>query len=337
MIATAPSRRPADDLPPLAAEVRQVQGFIERTLRRHRAVSAECRLFAVGGKLLRTHLVFASLSPSSPRRHGIDAVQAAAAVELVHAASLLHDDIVDRSATRRGLPALHRLHGHRAAACSGMYLVHLALTLIARLPARVRIRMADTAHRVARGQFIEVARAHDPSLSPADRLAIMREKTASLFAMACELGGLLGGDEAGACRRKRSLGEAFGMLFQLADDIDDMLAPEAELGRAPGADLLAGVISLPMAFALESPHRSALLPLLEGTRSLTDADRVRRCALLLGTSGALARTCETAMVHLARARRHLERVSRCCEAAWIGMLLDDTMARITRRVAPRRA
>ena len=109
-----------------------------------------------------------------------DAKQAAA-IELVQAASLLHDDIVDDCAMRRGYPALHQALGARSAILNGALLVQLAFTLIAELPAAARARIADTAQEVTRGQFLEIMRAFDPTLLPADRLAISGQKTASVF------------------------------------------------------------------------------------------------------------------------------------------------------------
>ncbi len=289
----------------------------------------ECRDFVQRGKRLRAHLLFASAPTNGAPSNPAMAVRAAAAIELVHAASLLHDDIVDDCTMRRGHPALHQAVGERTAILDGAVLVHLALTLISDLPAAARARIADTAQEVTRGQFLEIMRAFDRTLSPADRLTISGQKTASVFAVACELGAMLMGGTAAYCTRKRQFGFAFGMLFQIADDLADLLATGEELGRPPGSDFAQGVISLPVAFALESRVKEEVAAMIDGVR-LAESLSLARFRTLLQLSGALHRTSEEAHRYARAAREQHDPDDSAAYSELTEALIDDTLGRILR-------
>ena len=289
----------------------------------------ECRDFLQRGKRLRAQLLFASAPSNGVPSNLAMAVRAAAAIELVQAASLLHDDIVDDCAMRRGYPALHQALGARSAILNGALLVQLAFTLIAELPAAARARIADTAQEVTRGQFLEIMRAFDPTLLPADRLAISGQKTASVFALACELGALLLGGTAAYCTRKRRFGFAFGMLFQIADDLADLLATGEELGRPPGSDFAQGVISLPIAFALETRVKEEVAAMIDGVR-LAEGRSLARFRTLLQLSGALQRTSKEAQRYAREAREQHDPDDSPAYSELTEALIDNTLRRILR-------
>jgi geranylgeranyl pyrophosphate synthase len=205
--------------------------FIDRVLEGDPSLPDACRQFVRGGKRLRARLVLACAAPSG-KLDSEPLLRAAAAIEFFHAASLIHDDIVDRSETRRGAPVMHRALGVRGASLGGWYLGQLAFALMAELPHTARQRFAEAGQAMSRGQLAEIVRAGDLSLLPEDRIEIMDQKTAAVFGLACELGGALSGADTVDCARLRHLGESFGMLFQIADDVDDLYASREELGRA---------------------------------------------------------------------------------------------------------
>lgn len=308
-----------------------LERFLGDVLVRETSLPEICRAFVRGGKRLRARLLFACVGEAD-NIDEMSARHAAAAIEVFHAASLVHDDVVDRSLMRRGRPALHHTLGVRDASLSGWHLGQLALTLMAEVPHTVRVRFAEAGQAMSRGQLEEIARTWDVAVLPEDRLAVMEQKTAAIFGLACEVGGVCGAEDRPTCARLRRLGEAFGMLFQIADDVDDLYATAEELGREPGADLGAGVISLLGAFALQSPSRADAVVLLGGGSGLSSADAVTRCRDLMRSCGALDATHAEARRYAQSARGHLRVLPANEGTTWMAALLEGTLARIARHV-----
>jgi heptaprenyl diphosphate synthase len=285
-----------------------------------------CRLLVLGGKRLRARLLLGSVRDAGQRAAGLSA---AAAMELLHAASLIHDDIVDHCASRRGLPAVHHVVGVRAAGLSGWWLIQVAMSMLAGLPGTVRSRFADIGGQLGRGQFVEILHAYDVRLLPEMRIAIMEAKTASVFGLACELGGMLNGDEQQRCQELRNFGTVFGMLFQIADDLDDLLAPQACIGRSPGSDLRRGVISLPIAFALQSPAAREVASIIE-TAAYEREVPLERFTTLLHVSGAIEQARSAAARYAHAARRHVSTLGTSSATKWMASLTEATFARVAR-------
>ena len=331
MTLTAHTLVEEDESDLFTAPLHRLSTLLDKVLDSSPVAAEDARSFVHAGKRLRARLIFAIASGRQLQNED-QHVRCAAAIELVHAASLLHDDIVDRSAERRGAAALYRVRGTRAAALTGMCLAHLALELVAELPETLRRRFAEAGRDAARGQFAETVRLEDTNVTPADRLVVMEKKTASIFGLACELGAASSGYDRAATVRFRAVGAAFGMLFQIADDVDDLFASAPELGRMPGADLRQGVVSVPIAFALQTEAGPELNRLLGRTET---ARRVARCRDLLWQCGALQRSCDAGNRYLMTARRHLARLPDTCGTRWIASLLASTAARIERHLTNR--
>lgn len=307
----------------------RLTSILDETLDACPSAAQDARSFVQSGKRLRARLMFAA-ADGAPRSHDDDLVRCAAAIELIHSASLLHDDIVDRSVERRGLKALHNIHGVRPTALTGVCLVHLALELIAPLADRVRRCLARAGRELARGQFTEIVRRLDVGVGPAERIIIMKKKTGSIFGLSCELGGLLTGSAPIYSERLRRVGAAFGVLYQIADDVDDIFGVPDELGREPGADLLEGVISLPIAIALRTEHQHEVKTIL--SRYARRSTALARCREILVRSGALQRSYDIASIYRRTAQRHLAQLPRTTGTRWIAHVLETTVARITRHI-----
>lgn len=184
-------------------------------------------------------------------------IRAAAAIELLHQATLYHDDIVDESPTRRGAPTVQGKHGPVVAAFAGSELLYATVELFADLPPRLRRAVGRTGNQLCLGQLRELETLTDVDLSLGERMRMMRGKTASLFALAARIGAVLAGADEAAVRRLARFGLLFGLCFQLTDDLRDFTLTPPELGRAPGADLKDGVYTLPILFALRHPGGQA--------------------------------------------------------------------------------
>ncbi len=181
---------------------------------------------------------------------GSRAFRAAAAIEILHEATLVHDDIVDASGMRRGRPSVQDRHGLRGAAYGGSGIMYAAMSLTSDLPDDVRQETARTAAQMARSQVEEVTRAHDHSVTPMRRLRIMYGKTASLFRLAALCGARLGHCEPHVTDAIVRSATLFGMAYQLADDMRDLYLATHEDADMTRCDLVDGIATLPILFSL---------------------------------------------------------------------------------------
>ena len=207
-------------------------------------------VLASGGKRLRPALVILAAELcgyTGPRR-----VQVAAAVELLHTATLLHDDVVDLAQLRRGRPSANAVWGNRRAILVGDFFYARASSMIVEDgDLEVLWIFSDTIRRMAEGELLQLERSFDPDVTEAHYYAVIDHKSASLIAAATEAGAILGGVTRAERRRVREFGHEFGTAFQLRDDALDYAAGEAELGKLPYTDVREGKVTLPLLLALK--------------------------------------------------------------------------------------
>jgi geranylgeranyl pyrophosphate synthase len=254
-----------------------------------------------GGKRLRPTLVYLS-APVAARATPAVAI-AAAAVELVHMATLVHDDVLDEAPLRRGHPTAWSTHGEAIAVATGDYLFARAFAELAALADPVSIRiLSSTACELALGELLQARQARDPSVAAEDVLERCRLKTGRLFAAACALGGRLGGLNPESCAALERFGESLGLAFQLADDVLDCAGDPKRTGKALGTDLRDGTTSLPLLMAAQSD------PLLAAAlrEPVASADVLPLLARVAAT-GALEQVRDTAESYARRAEAELER------------------------------
>jgi octaprenyl-diphosphate synthase len=205
-------------------------------------------LLAVKGKLFRPSLLL--LSNEVGRRPHRDAVTLAAVVELVHLATLVHDDAVDHSVLRRGMPTVNALWTHQVAIIMGDYLYSRAVTELSKLGRLEAVRvLAAAANEMSVGEMRQLTSFDALDFSEEEYYRLIAAKTASLMSAACELGALVG-EEAHRDRLRR-FGHNLGMAFQVADDILDYAGSEAEIGKPTGLDLKERKVTLPLVGALK--------------------------------------------------------------------------------------
>ena len=249
------------------------------------AVASET--LAAGGKRLRPLLVFLA---APPRRRGEERTLAGGvAVELVHMATLVHDDLLDGAVLRRGKATVWSTHGDRVAKAVGDFLFARAFAQLARAgdPAAVSV-LAGAALALARGEALQRGQVHRPDTSVDEYLARCSLKTGKLFEAACLLGG-------GA--RLARFGLALGVAFQIVDDILDCTANSSATGKAAGVDLRDGTPTLPLILAAR--HDRAIREALAG-RPVADA--LARVA----ATGALEESRAVALEYADRARAALD-------------------------------
>ena len=210
---------------------------------------ASTHLIKAGGKRLRPALVLMTARADDAR--GAAADLSAAAIELVHLATLYHDDVIDETDTRRGVPTVHAKWGTEVAVLAGDYLFARGCALGAEAGGEVPGILARAIGEVCEGQILETASLGDAQRSIDDYLAIIGRKTAALFRAACELGAATSGVGAGDRAALTSYGEHLGLAFQMVDDLLDLVGDPDVTGKIPGTDLREGVFTLPVLIACE--------------------------------------------------------------------------------------
>jgi geranylgeranyl pyrophosphate synthase len=262
-------------------------------------------LITAGGKRLRPALVLlAGASGRSPNRRAL--LDTATAVELIHTATLIHDDIIDRSPLRRSQPTFHHRWGTERAVLMGDYLYATAFTLLARLEVSYVMQvMADVCQQLCRGELREVEARYRLDLTETEYFEIIKDKTASLIGGCCQSGAYLGGCAPETIKRLTAFGMNFGLAFQIIDDCLDLTGDHYQLGKSILSDLDKGALSLPIIYLthmqsarernrLFAPLHRASASARRADGHATDPAFLARVARAARSSGAIAKAQERA-------------------------------------------
>ena len=219
-------------------------------------------LIAAGGKRLRPTLTLAAASKDgSPVTE--DTILGAVAVELVHLASLYHDDVMDEATERRNVVSVNGRWGNLLAVVVGDFLLARSAEIAASLGTEIAGILARTLGRLTQGQVAEVRSVYRIDRTEEDYLTAIADKTGALMATACRIGAITGGLDRRDIEALTEYGENLGIVFQIRDDILDIIATEEEAGKLPGQDLSEGIYTLPVQRALADarvgPELAALL------------------------------------------------------------------------------
>jgi geranylgeranyl pyrophosphate synthase len=259
-------------------------------------------IVGAGGKRLRPILL---LLAARPFDYDIDRlIPAAAGVEMLHTASLVHDDTIDRAQLRRGQPTLNSMFDSGTVILIGDYLFAQSAILAAEtMNPRVVAVFASTLADICDGQLREVFQAHRLDQTRDDYERRIYGKTASLFAGAAEMGAIIGGATDDEIRNLRGFGSDVGMAFQIVDDILDLRATTAETGKPANLDLRQGTVTLPTMIFLNNAGRSGNVVLVERIidgDGVTD-DEYTAIATLIEQSGAIDEALAAARGYVDRA------------------------------------
>jgi heptaprenyl diphosphate synthase len=243
-------------------------------------------LASLGGKRIRPALLFIAHGPGCTKQK---VLRAAAAVELIHLASLYHDDIMDRGSLRRGSASANAKWGNGAAMLTGTFLFLRAQALTETFGPDARKLASASAADLCLGQLRESENAYDPDLTPEDHLEVLALKTGALFGLALQLGGLLGGASDAEMKGLAAYARHLGLAFQLSDDLLDIEGDVGTTGKETLSDIRAGVYSLPWLLLLRSEDGSSgsVRKILDRT-SLTPDD-VAEALVMLRNSDAVFR------------------------------------------------
>lgn len=234
------------------------------------------------------------------------AAEVAALVEMIHLATLCHDDILDDAATRRSVPTVNARWGYKTAVMTGDILFSRAFEILGQFddPRPFRI-LARTARLICEGELLQIAARFDTRLEEEDCVSLMEKKTAVLFGASAELGALLAGADEADGRKLFAYGRRLGLGFQIVDDCLDLMGVETTVGKSLGGDLRNGEPTLPLIHLLKHappPQKQELLCLFQpGSQELT-RERLRP---YLERAGSVEYALKLARAELQRARDEL--------------------------------
>ncbi len=294
-----------------------------------------CRhVLEAGGKKIRPTLLLLAAHAARPTEAPLDPeiARVAAGLELVHVASLLHDDVIDGSPLRRGRKTAHSQWGNKVSIFAADFLfaniyAHLATpanTPVLRLIARAVVTMC-------KAEALQAATTGDPTLTEECYFEIIEGKTAALMSAACEVGAVMSGAGAREQDALRRFGLGFGLVFQITDDLLDLSGDPSETGKPRGSDLRSGHFTLPLLAlrdCLPAPARATLAAQLGRWEDLSDED-AEGIARQARETGSLERARAFGQGHLAGALAALEELPPSAER--------EALAELLRGVLPRRA
>jgi heptaprenyl diphosphate synthase len=282
-----------DDLqrlePLLASSVVTGDGFLDEVT---------THLIAAGGKRLRPLLALAAAT-AGDRTATQDDLLGGVAVELVHLASLYHDDVIDEATVRRNVESVNSRFGNLVAIVAGDYLLARSAAIAAGLGTEIAGLLATTLGRLCQGQVAEVRASFQIGRTKDDYFEAIAGKTAALMATSCRIGALTGDSPDHEVAALTEFGQCFGIAFQLRDDVMDVVASEEELGKPSGQDLAEGIYTLPVLLALEDPEAGSELRTLLG-QPLGQPERDKARAIVADSPG-IAGTVDVARRYAAEA------------------------------------
>lgn len=287
-------------------DLKQVEAELNQYVDAPNPLLAEssAHLLKAGGKRLRP--AFALLAAKFYRYSLEHLLPLAVALELIHMASLVHDDVVDASVTRRGRPTVRAQWGNRVSIHTGDYLFAKSLILISKYEdPRVAEVLSRVSVKMCQGEIQQISTAFDADQGLKDYFYRIKRKTALLISASCQLGAVVSGAPDKIVRALALYGYNLGMAFQITDDILDMIADEKELGKAVGSDLRQGIVTLPVIYAMQhSPQRDTLRRIVS-TKDKGQPE-VLQAIDIIKASGAIDYSFNISQKYIFKAKKQLE-------------------------------
>jgi len=296
------------DLPPLADDLVRVEDALRRSVETPDSFLTEVagHLISAGGKRLRPALAltaaYAAAPDASARPAPEAVVMGGVSVELVHLGSLYHDDVMDEALTRRGVESVNARWGNLVAILAGDFLLARASEIAATLGTEVAGLLAATIADLCEGQVRELTKIFDVRRSEEAYLEAIEGKTAALMSAACRIGALTAGLPRPCIEALTVYGQRLGMVFQIVDDVLDVVCTDEQLGKPAGNDLVTGVYTLPVIRALaDGAHE------LKGLLGAPlDNDTMNRARDVVRSNGAIGAALGVANEYASEAEKALD-------------------------------
>ena len=315
---------------PIADDLKEVERFLEVSIRESKNQSIRGMsdsLLESGGKRLRPALVILSEKAASANGKSScdrdELIRLATAMELIHMASLIHDDVLDGATLRRSKPSINAKLGDDISIVFGDYIYSKAFELIGKCRnPDVFECICQAIYVMCEGELIQICQRGNLDLSKDDYITIVRKKTASLLAACCHCGTILGNHSQIIQTTLKEFGLNFGIAFQIMDDCRDIVGGKNTLGKHPGQDVTAGDMTLPLLNLLEViglTKRGEVKRILESAIDKYSLEKIRK--MFVGTE-VLNSTQQTALYYVGRARHELDELKDSDYKRSLGYLTD---------------
>lgn len=263
-------------------------------------------LILAGGKRIRPLITCAAakLCGYTGTRH----IPLAASIEFVHAATLLHDDVIDESTTRRNQPTANALWGNKASILVGDFLFARAFELMVKTDSiTVLETIAEASKKISEGEILQLDALHNIEISKENYFRIIAAKTATLFSAGCKSGAMLATDDAAKISALHAFGHNLGMVFQIIDDILDYTGDARTIGKDIGNDIREGKVTLPLirAFEAASPTQKTFIEGLLTGKTIDEKD-FNQLHLILGEHQSIESCYSTALTYYEKALESLD-------------------------------
>jgi octaprenyl-diphosphate synthase len=290
----------------IADDMQSVDTVIRRQLHSDVVLVRQVAEYIVGGGGKRMRPALVLLAAGAVGYKGTQHHDLAAVVEFIHTATLLHDDVVDESALRRGRRTANSIFGNAASVLVGDFVYSRAFQMMVAVD-RMRVLevLADATNVIAEGEVLQLMNMHDPDASVEDYLRVIRFKTAKLFEASARLGAVLAGADTAVEDACAGYGRSLGTAFQLVDDLLDYEGATEQLGKNVGDDLREGKPTLPLLIAM-ARATTEQRALLRGAIEHGEVARLAEVVAIVRATGALAATREAARIEAEKARLGLE-------------------------------
>ena len=304
-----------------------VEAFFASTFSTDNAIITEAvkRMLAAGGKRLRPRitLLAAQACGGDPTEH----LHLAAYMELIHVATLIHDDVVDNAQTRRGVNATAIDYGNRVSVLAGDYLfAWIFKNVTANYPHPVPNILSSTLAAICDGEVLQLRALSDFNLGVDGYVDIARKKTASLFAASARCGAIMGGGSAAHIDALQSFGDLYGVAFQMNDDLLDMTADERSVGKPVGNDLTERKMTIPLVLALARGDRNFRATLERFYRGTENGAMIGTMIRAIDAQGGLQATREHIGEYVARAKAALQPLPEGTSKETLAHLADALLA-----------
>ena len=212
--------------------------------------------------------------------------KASSLIEMIHVATLIHDDIVDDADIRRGWPSVHKIWKNKVSILIGDYMFSMALSNVIKIDDKKALSvLSNTAERLSRGEIMQIDKAINKEMTEDDYYKMIGDKTASLFSASCEMGAIVSTSDVGKINALKTYGECIGIMFQIKDDLLDILGNEKQIGKPSMFDLKKNMMTLPLIHILSNMDKNESNTLKIKLRRLSksqDKKRIRELIIRLG-------------------------------------------------------
>ncbi len=315
---------------PIADDLKTVERFLKSSVKESKnpsILTMSDSLLESGGKRLRPALVILSEKAASANNNSNcnhdELIMLATAVELIHIASLIHDDVLDGAKMRRSKPSINVRLGDDISIVFGDYIYSKAFELIGKCRnLDVFECICQAIYVMCEGELTQVCQRGDLNLSKDNYITIVRKKTASLFAACCHAGTIIGNHSRPVQNTLKEFGLNFGIAFQIIDDCKDIISEERILGKQPGQDVIAGDMTLPLLNLLDIVDQAGRQKIKDILASKADENSLIEIRKMFVNSDALGLTRKTALYYIGRAKHGLDGLENSDYKKSLGCLTD---------------